>query len=1226
MPNFTLTLDLSALYASMAPSFEVLIDGVIEASFSVTSSYSTTDYSFSSASAVPNIQLRFKDDFSEAGRSILINDVQINGVSVAGSSIDKGMLLQQELANIDTTSESGSFGVIPPGGGTSAVAAPTIASFGGATDFGTAGNDIYLGGDIVDTELEVFDALGGDDVVRGHGNDDAIFLRAGNDRAYGGGGDDTLVGGTGDDLLKGDAGNDALWGEEDNDRLAGGVGDDTLYGGIGNDKLTGNNDNDTLYGEEGEDNLNGGNGDDFLYGGDDNDILNGARGVDTLEGGNGDDTLRGGAGDDDLMGEAGADTLDGGVGNDTLDGGSEDDFLLGRAGNDTLTGGTGNDILFDEDGTDTLNGGAGDDALIGGGGADILNGDGDNDILHGHGLNAQQVGTVLRANPNVVFNAETNSFYQYVNSNVSQSVANTAAQASVINGVAGHLVNITSAAENTYVDSLTTNDVWLGASDTTVEGEWRWTDGVEAGIQFWQGDNTGSVVNNMYENWNAGEPDDATGAGQDTAEMKNGGGWEDVSNNNRYVIEWDAGLMFSDNAIDTLNGGLGNDMLYGYGGADVLQGGDGNDTVIGGTGADNIDGGDGTDSLFGGDDGDTITGGIGDDVLVGGMGVDIMDGGADNDTFQLANGDFGVGESITGGAGTDDILLTNATTVDFSTGTIATVEDLNGSAGNDDVTYTFQQLDDFTWVDLLGGTDNSRVQANGTIDVSASTLPTVFNAENGFIMGSTGNDDLTITGAQINTIISGTGIIDFDTGTDVLNITSTSTDLNTLGATDGSIVGLEEIDASTAAAAVTIDMGGQTEDLILTGSANNDTITGGDGDDNIDGGSGADTIYGGDGGNTIDGGDGNDTIYASDNTVSTLRNSLSTEILADNPVLYYKMNETSGTNVINYGSLGSAVDGTLSGTYTLDDTDQYLISDGAIDFEGTSLLAVPDSTSINTAAHTVRTVELVFTADSTTGRQMLYEEGGNAKAFNIYLDGANIYFNARDNGEYGPFTITTSISSGVTYHAAFTFDSVTNNLFTGYLDGTVVGTGVTNTDMDSHGGDIGIGNINGSSHMHDGNSSGSSYNFDGRISDVAIYNSVLSATDIQERADIVAQTAATNTNTINDGDGLDTLYGSDEADIFVFDSANATNNTDVIEYFSAGQGDQLDISDLLTGFISGTSDINDFVQFTEASGNTTIAIDANGTTGGASFSDIAVINGVTGMNADLTEADGVFIV
>lgn len=105
-------------------------------------------------------------------------------------------------------------------------------------------------------------------------------------------------------------------------------------------------------------------------------------------------------------------------------------------------------------------------------------------------------------------------------------------------------------------------------------------------------------------------------------------------------------------------------------------------------------------------------------------------------------------------------------------------------------------------------------------------------------------------------------------------------------------------------------------------------------------------------------------------------------------------------------------------------------------------------------------------------------------------------------------------------------------------------------------------------------------------------------------------------------DGLDTLYGSDEQGTFVFDTTNATNNTDVIEYFSARQGDQLDISDLLTGFTLGVSDINNFVRLTEASGSTTIAIDGRG---GASYSNIAVLNGVTGLDADLMLTNEVFI-
>ena len=161
--------------------------------------------------------------------------------------------------------------------------------------------------------------------------------------------------------------------------------------------------------------------------------------------------------------------------------------------------------------------------------------------------------------------------------------------------------------------------------------------------------------------------------------------------------------------------------------------------------------------------------------------------------------------------------------------------------------------------------------------------------------------------------------------------------------------------------------------------------------------------------------------------------------------------------------------------------------------------------------------------------------------------------------------------------------------------------------------------------MHDGNSSGGSYNFDGRISDVAIYNSVLSAGDILERSDIVAQTATTNTNNITDGDGLDTLYASDMQDIFVFELANAFNDTDIIENFSAGHGDQLDLSELLTGFTLGVDDINDFVQFTNSGSDTLLEVDTGGTGTFGASTEVVQINDINDMNADLLLADGVII-
>jgi hypothetical protein len=43
---------------------------------------------------------------------------------------------------------------------------------------------------------------------------------------------------------------------------------------------------------------------------------------------------------------------------------------------------------------------------------------------------------------------------------------------------------------------------WLGANDQAVAGEWRWADGT----LFWQGNQTGTPVAGLYNNWTQGEP------------------------------------------------------------------------------------------------------------------------------------------------------------------------------------------------------------------------------------------------------------------------------------------------------------------------------------------------------------------------------------------------------------------------------------------------------------------------------------------------------------------------------------------------------------------------------------------------------------------------------------------------------------------------------------------------------------------------------------------------
>lgn len=98
---------------------------------------------------------------------------------------------------------------------------------------------------------------------------------------------------------------------------------------------------------------------------------------------------------------------------------------------------------------------------------------------------------------------------------ISWTDARAAALSMTFNGESGYLVNITSAAEQEFVVNLTPgvwipsdplqNDGWIGATDKDVEGDWTWADGPEAGMVFWRGDASGSLVAPfVYENWGSG--------------------------------------------------------------------------------------------------------------------------------------------------------------------------------------------------------------------------------------------------------------------------------------------------------------------------------------------------------------------------------------------------------------------------------------------------------------------------------------------------------------------------------------------------------------------------------------------------------------------------------------------------------------------------------------------------------------------------------------------------
>ncbi|MEG4535006.1 cadherin-like domain-containing protein, partial [Microcoleus sp. D2_18a_D3] len=241
------------------------------------------------------------------------------------------------------------------------------------------------------------DCEGGDDddEVRGDRGNDTVKGGNGNDQVNGGKDNDSLFGGTGNDTCEGDDGDDGAHGNEGDDDVDGGAGNDTVYGGKGNDDCEGDEGNDVVRGDQGNDDCEGGAGNDTINGGKDNDTVSGGVGSDNcggddgddnVSGGDGNDTVSGGAGSDNCGGDDGDDSVSGGDGNDTVSGGAGSDNCGGDDGDDSVSGGIGDDTLMGGDGNDKCEGDDGDDSVMGGAGDDsVMGGAGKDTLVTGDG-------------------------------------------------------------------------------------------------------------------------------------------------------------------------------------------------------------------------------------------------------------------------------------------------------------------------------------------------------------------------------------------------------------------------------------------------------------------------------------------------------------------------------------------------------------------------------------------------------------------------------------------------------------------------------------------------------------------------------------------------------------------------------------------------------------------------------------------------------------------------
>lgn len=190
----------------------------------------------------------------------------------------------------------------------------------------------------------------------------------------------------------------------------------------------------------------------------------------------------------------------------------------------------------------------------------------------------------------------------------------------------------------------------------------------------------------------------------------NGGDGNDIM----YGIGGDD-IILGGQGADELYGNSGNDVLRGHSGDDILEGNSGNDVLYGGSDNDELSGNSGDDQLFGDSGSDTLSGGSGADELYGGSGADVLSGNSGDDFLYGENG----ADTLNGNSGNDHMYGGSGG------------DTLNGHSGND-------TLDGGSGGDkLVGGGGNDALSGGDHNDKLYG------GSGNDVLSGDSGNDYLT---------------------------------------------------------------------------------------------------------------------------------------------------------------------------------------------------------------------------------------------------------------------------------------------------------------------------------------------------------------------------------------------------------------------------------------------------------------------------------------------------
>ncbi|HEY1614377.1 MAG TPA: calcium-binding protein [Rhizomicrobium sp.] len=1057
------------------------------------------------------------------------------------------------------------------------------------------------------------------------------------------------------------------------DTLAGGTGDDTILGYGGNDTIDSGTGNDII--------TLGSSGNSVVHGGDGDDTINALAGNNTLYGDAGNDTIYGGTGSDTIEGGTGGNFLHGGSGNTTYVFGGGNDVINEDGGTDVIllpSGITSSDITLSHVLTQ------GDthfyDLLIqvtGGSTIQIVD-----QFLPGS--TEPQVETLEFSDSSTLdLTSLTNMTWMLTDGNDDVTITSGAGNVTV-QAVGGHdtialnngddIVNLGTG--NKSVTGGTGDDTYLAGTgyDTIIEN--AGTNTIQIPTGFTMDDVTLSRV--------LGTPNDllVTIAGLGEIQIVNQFYASGYGIQNLHFMGDDSWISLTDQTIDTIGTSGNNYSLSGLtvnAGGNWFDGRGGDDYVTGGIGDNtfNFSSGFGTDTV-------TIPYYTGNTNTLDFHGIDPSHIRMWTDSYGSLHlqDTTEPSHSITvyagvSGSGTDQSAIgTYLEQIKFDGGTTWNVSDgLTLTASNDSTAYLYgtpyaDTLIAGTGTDFLygNGGDNTLIASSGADYMYAGSGNNTFSFSSGF-----NNDYIYATGSAGTNTIHLTGIDPADvrlwTDTNgylhVEDTTNPSYNITVIAGTTGS--GTHESAISDYISSITFDSsysttwdltGGVTltasndSTYYLYGTPHGDTLIAGTGTDFMYGNGGDNTLIAGSGADYMYGGSGNNTFtfssgFNSDYVTATADAGTNTiHLVGIDPSHIRLWTDTSGylhiqdTTDPSYNiSVAAGITGSGSDESTVGHYVQQITFDSSY---GTTwdLTGGLTLTASNDTSYTLYGTAHNDTLIAGSGSDVLYGNGGD----NTLIAGSGVDYMHGGSGN-NTFSFSSGFNSDYVYATASAgtntihlagIDPADIRIWTdssGYLHiqdttnpsyniSVVAGTTGTGTDESTAGTYV--------QQITFDSSYGTTWDLSGGITQ-SLSNSSGTLYGTGHGDTLNGGTgsdsfyANAGNNIISGGGGYDSVHLGTGSDTVLFKGATAETGIDTIYNFDPGtKDDKIDISDVISTYDPATDAIANFVQLATSGSDTQLKVDTDGS--GTSYTQIATISGVTGLNLTDLITDGNLIV